>query len=74
MLPNQELYMLYGTGALSINGDNYSCIFPICSAKTYYEIWHACNEIQGKIGPICRTSDLQGEKSLCAERNGCFPY
>ena len=31
ILPNQELSVLYG-GPLSIMGDNYPCMFPICCA------------------------------------------
>ena len=31
-LPNQELSVLYGGPPLSIMGDNYPCMFPICCA------------------------------------------
>ena len=32
------------------------------------------SDLQGENRPICRTSDLQGEECLYAERNGYLPY
>ena len=32
------------------------------------------SDLQGEIRPICRTSELQGERSLYAESKGYYPY
>ena len=72
LLPNQELSVLYG-GPLSIMGENYPCMFPVCSAT---EIWHICNCLiyREKLDLYAKRLIYREKERLYAERNDYFSY
>ena len=75
LLPNQELSVLYGGPTLNY-GRQLSLYYPhMHRVNMTRDLAHLqLSDLQGEIRPICRTSDLQGKKSLYAERNGYYSY
>ena len=63
-------------GPLSIMGDNSPCIFPICSAYIWQEIWHTCNCLiyRVKLDLYAERLIYREKESLYAERNGYYSY
>ena len=63
-------------GLLSIMGDNYSCMFPICSAYRLQEIWHTCNCLicRGKLDLYAERLIYREKECLYAGSNGYFLY
>ena len=65
MLPNQELSVLYGGPTLN-NGEQLSLYVPytLRVSMTGNLAHLQLSDLQDKTRPICRTSDLQGERML----------
>ena len=63
-------------GPLSIMGDNSSCMFPVCSAQIWHEIWHPCNFLiyREKLNLYAKRLTYREKESLYAERNGYYLY
>ena len=64
-LPNQELSLLYGRPTLNYERQ-LSLYFPhMLRVNLTRDLAHMqLSDLQGEIRPICRTSDLQGERIL----------
>ena len=65
-------------GPLSIMGNNYPCMFPICCAQVWQKIWHTCNCLIYRVKiDLCQCAErliYREKECLYAERNGYFPY
>ena len=69
LLPNQELSVLYGRPTLN-NGEQLSLYIPyMLRVSMTGDLAHLqLSVLQGETRPICRTSDLQGERMLICRK------
>ena len=64
-LPNHELSVLWGGGTLNYGGQLSLYVSYILRVNMTGDLARLqLSDLQGETGPICRTSDLQGEKML----------
>ena len=65
LLPNQELSMLYGGPTLNYGEQLCLYVHYMLRVNMTRDLAHVhLSDLQGDIGPICRTSELQDERIL----------
>ena len=57
-------------------GNNYACMFPICSASIWQEIWHICTCLiyREKLDLYAERLNYSMKESLYAERKGYYSF
>ena len=65
LVPKQELSVLYGMLTLNYGGQLSLYMPHMLGVNMTRDLAHLqLSDLQGEIRPICRTSDLQGERML----------
>ena len=65
ILPNQELSVLYGRPTLKYGGQLSLYVPHMLRVNLTRDLAHLqLSDLQGEIRPICRKSDLRGERML----------
>ena len=65
MVPNEELSVLYGGPTLNYGGELSLYVPHMFRVNMTRDLAHLqLSDLQEEIRPICRTSDIQGERML----------